>query len=284
MSWTNYHSHSQFCDGQGTLESYVKQAIKAKMPMYGFSGHSPVTFHSVWNMTPADLPVYLSETKRLKEIYRQSIKLFTGLEIDFIPGISTVSHFKTGLDYTIGGVHYLKQLPNGKHWEVDKSADYFAQGLNEIFGGNIQQLVRYYYQQVREMLATDPPDVLAHLDLVAKFNKGNRFFDENADWYRNEIVKTVEMLAQTDCIVEINTRSAFKGLRDDFHPSLWILRHCRNMNVPVTISADAHSPKEIDSLLGHAAQYAQAAGYGQIFVFDETGWHPVSFSEEGILL
>ena len=44
MLKTNYHSHSEFCDGKGKLEDYVKSAISKGFDVFGFSGHAPLPF------------------------------------------------------------------------------------------------------------------------------------------------------------------------------------------------------------------------------------------------
>ena len=37
MNLTNYHSHSNFCDGKAPLEDFVKSAIAAGFTAYGVS-------------------------------------------------------------------------------------------------------------------------------------------------------------------------------------------------------------------------------------------------------
>jgi len=80
MLKTNYHSHSEFCDGTGLLEEYVTSAIKKEFDIFGFSGHAPLPFKNDWTMSKKDLLPYLIEAKRLKENYKNDIELKIGLK------------------------------------------------------------------------------------------------------------------------------------------------------------------------------------------------------------
>ncbi|MEL6846638.1 MAG: PHP domain-containing protein, partial [Bacteroidota bacterium] len=87
MSWTNFHSHSHFCDGKGSPEEQVKSAIEKGMASFGFSSHCPVPFETSWAMKASALPEYLRETRRLQTSYADQIELYVGLEVDYIPSI-----------------------------------------------------------------------------------------------------------------------------------------------------------------------------------------------------
>ena len=86
MYWSNYHSHSTFCDGRSSMEDFVKYAIAKGLKKYGFSSHAPLPFSTFWNMNLDDLPEYQMEFYRLKEKYASKIELYIGLELDYING------------------------------------------------------------------------------------------------------------------------------------------------------------------------------------------------------
>ena len=45
MDWKrNYHTHTDFCDGQNTPEEMAEAAAKKGFPALGFSGHSYTDF------------------------------------------------------------------------------------------------------------------------------------------------------------------------------------------------------------------------------------------------
>ena len=63
MSWTNYHSHTNYCDGTNTPEDYIRKALELEMPTYGFSSHAPIPFFDCkWAMKMDDLEGYCGET------------------------------------------------------------------------------------------------------------------------------------------------------------------------------------------------------------------------------
>jgi histidinol-phosphatase (PHP family) len=276
MLWTNYHSHSDFSDGKGTPEEYVLSAIKYKMYAYGFSCHSPVPFNSGWNMKFEKLFSYISEIKRLKIKYENKLKIYLGLEIDYFKNLSGFHQYKkVGLDYSIGGIHFLGFFNDGTPWDFDSSIDWFEKGLNELFSGDIKNLVSFYYQQIEEMIANERTDIIAHLDLIKKYNEGNTYFDENAKWYRDIVFGLLEKIAKSGSILEVNTRGVLKKLNMEFYPSNFILKRCMELKIPVILSSDAHQSKDVMALLPEACKMLASIGYKEAFILDEKGWRAV---------
>ena len=245
---TNYHTHSQFCDGKGKMEEYVVSAIEKKMECLGFSGHAPVPIPSSWNMKLESIPLYLNEVSRLKSAYANKIELYCGLEFDYIDKqASLTAEELSSLDYFIGSIHYIGQFEDGKYFNYDESSTNFDRGLQEIFGGDIRKLVRYYYEQICKMIETHLPPLIGHIDLIKKFNTGSRYFNENEKWFIDAARPALELIKKNELIVEINTKGYARGTNHSLYPSPGILRDCHQMGIALTYSADAHSPEEVDS-------------------------------------
>ena len=273
MYWTNYHSHTHFSDGKGEPELYVESAIKNGLYAYGFSCHSPVPFDSGWNMKYEKLAAYINEIKLLKEKYKNEIKLFLGMEVDYIKNLSGIKQYENiGLDYTIGGVHFLGQFENGRFWDFDGGKPWFTKGLNELFDGDIKKLVTFYYQQIVDMAIEEKPDIIAHFDLIKKYNKGSYFFSENEDWYKKIALEALEKIAKTDSIIEINTRGILKKLNEEFYPSNFILKRCEELSIPICLSADTHHPDDVKAFLPEAMELLKSIGFKEVRYFDENGW------------
>ena len=66
---TNYHTHTNFCDGKSSPEEMVRAAIEKKFDILGFSSHSMFPFSSDWHVSFRDHPAYAKEIARLKEKY-----------------------------------------------------------------------------------------------------------------------------------------------------------------------------------------------------------------------
>jgi len=144
------------------------------------------------------------------------------------------------LDYIIGSVH-LVNSGNGL-WFIDgQESDVYDEGLNSFFGGNIRVAVTSYYQQIMTMVIMEKPEIVGHLDKVKMYNR-DRYFSEDEPWYRDLVAKTLKTIQSTGCIVEVNTRGLYKNRSETLFPGKDILQKLYDMNIPVTVSSDAHKP------------------------------------------
>ena len=286
-SWINYHSHTKYCDGSSAPEEYVKEAIRLKHPAYGFSSHAPVPFETDWNIPEDQLAHYMNDIQHLKDKYTNRIRIFQGLEIDYIPGVSGRSkHILTdiNLDYFIGSIHFVDQLADGDFWNIDTSAELFARGLKEIFGNDIRRAAKRFWEVTREMIRVDKPDIIGHLDKIKMFNTADLYFSEKESWYRDEVEATLHLIKQSGSIVEINTRGYYRYGQPDLYPGEWIIRRLAEEEIPVMINSDAHKPHEIESGMAYAADILLSAGIEKVNCLLDQNWEPKSISRDGIVI
>ena len=275
MNWTNYHMHSHYCDGEGELESFVKKAIERNMYAIGFSGHAPVPFNSDWHIQLDHLDTYISEIEFLKEKYKE-IEIFSGLEVDYIPGqIGPNSYADRNLDFIIGSVHYAGQFRNQENCCIDGTKEEFERALKLVYNNDIEKLVSRYYENVVEMLNNDPPDIIGHLDVIKKLNSNNRYFSEEESWYQDIVSDVIQAISATESILEVNTRGYYKSFTKEFYPGKRILEKCSEANIPVTISSDAHHPNEIVQNFEDAVSVLLNIGYTHLYIFDKGMWFKV---------
>ena len=285
MSWTNFHSHSHFCDGTDALNTYLQQAIQQKFAAWGFSSHAPVPFPCKWTMEEEQLPQYLNEIHQLKRTFSDQIRIFAGLEVDYVPGITgpgRILSMAPELDYTIGSVHFVDHLPDGRPWEIDGRHEVFLEGLNAIFGGNIRLAIQRYYELIRQMVEEDQPDVVGHLDKIIIQNEAGQLFSGVEPWYREAVMHTLETIRDAGIIIEVNTRGIYKGLVKNPYPHQWILEEIHAMNIPITLNSDAHHPREIAGAFPETAQLLREIGFGQLQVLLEDEWEPRPFDRWGV--
>jgi len=265
----NFHTHSHFDDGKEPLEDYVQAAIEAGMQAYGFSGHSPLPFDNHWSLPKDALPEYLAEAKRLREKYKHLIHIYVGLEIDYVPGYS--ENFRQlmdecGLDYSIGSVH-LVMKPGSKDpsdtWFIDGPREGYIQGINTIYGGDAKRAVQAYYAQQAEMVETQRPAIIGHLDKVNMHNKGE-LFDAASGWYRQSVDHLLDAISGSGTIVELNTRGVYSGKTDDFFPNNEILKKCLDRDIPVMVNTDAHHPTQVDRLFDEGTKLLKDIGFKKI--------------------
>jgi len=279
MKYINLHTHGKYSDGQGELIEFVESAINKNMAGIGFSSHTPIPYDNNWSMKLKDINEYRADVNNLKKLYKNKIKVYLGLELDYIESIDIKKYInfdKLNLDYYIAAVHYIYSATLKKHETVDDNGKDFENVLINGFNNNIIELYTKYYETYREMIKEYKPSLLAHLDVVKKNNVNNKYFNENDKEYINQVILTLDEIKKHDCIVEINTGGLQRGYTSDTYPSLWILKECQKRNIKITISADAHVKENVNYMFDFAIANAKKAGYKHIYTFNGTLFKPQS--------
>lgn len=274
MIKSTLHSHSRFDDGSGELEDYVISAVSKGFKVFGFSAHAPLTFEYDGNMKPGSFDEYVRTTGLLKEKYKETIEIYSGLETDYYPGCIDW-RVKNGIDYTIGAVHFLRDDKTGAYMAMDGSLEEFEDALKNGFDNDIRSLVKAYYSQVREMLMKMPPNIIAHLDVLRKNNNKGDYFSEEDDYYREEVLKTLEIISLSNTIVEVNTGGIARGYMTEPYPSKWILKVCLDMDIPVMVNSDSHHPDSIDFFFEEACSMLKNIGYRHQRILVGNEWRDV---------
>jgi histidinol-phosphatase (PHP family) len=273
--WTNYHCHTNYCDGKKPVADVVAEAENRQMLAIGISSHAPLPFESSWCMKKEAFKDYLRDIHQQR--LSRKIQVYSGLEVDFIPGEISPNDFKDKLDYTVGSVHFVEQ-----HWEIDNTSQVFENGLQNIFRGDIKAAITRYFELTREMIATVPPNIVGHMDKIKMHNRDDKYFSESDPWYREQIIATLEAIAKHEVIVEVNTRGIYQKKTDTTYPSPWVLKEIFERGIPITLSSDAHHP---DDLVNHFPETAKALaeiGFKKIRILLDGRWVDVSFTENGI--
>ncbi len=279
--WTNFHTHSSFCDGKASLQEMFDSAQDLGLLSLGFSSHAPLPFFRPWAMKAEDMDNYLKEISEITESSKR-MEVYAGLEVDFIPGRIGPSYYSLQLDYTIGSVHFVDTFPDGEPWEIDNTHAVFMRGVDEIFKGDVKAGVCRYFEVTREMLELDCPTILGHLDKIKMHNRDGELFDEGASWYTSQIDLLIEAILRSGVIVEVNTRGKYQNKTTTTYPGLDILTKLASKNIPVTINSDAHHPKDLVNGFVEAVGDLRRAGFKEIMILHEGKWQPTRFNERGI--
>jgi histidinol-phosphatase (PHP family) len=279
--WANFHTHSHYCDGVGELREYAEKAIAEKIVSLGFSSHAPVPFPCAWCMNAEVQSAYLNNITSLKAEFPQ-LQLYKGMEVDFIPGVVSPKDFRPLLDYTIGSIHFVERFANGVPWEIDGTLQTFVKGLKAIFNNNVRDAITRYFELTRQMIGECLPEVVGHMDKIKIHNTTGKIFEESDPWYRYEVMKTLDMIAQAKIIVEVNTRGLYQKKSPTTYPSPWILEKILQRNIPVTISSDAHHPKDLINQFTQTTAQLLAIGFRKISILKDGIWQPVPLTPHGI--
>lgn len=280
--WANFHTHSNYCDGKGELMDYVGQAKELGLISLGFSSHAPVPFPTNWTMKADQFANYISSIEKLKQS-TNGPELYKGLEVDFIPGITSPNLFKDKLDYTIGSIHFVEKHLDGSRWEIDGTHASFLDGLSKIFKNNIKDAIVRYFELTREMISSACPTIVGHVDKIKIQNKEDKFFHESDAWYHDEVVRTIDLIYASGAIVEVNTRGVYQKKSSTTYPSPWILEIIHQKNIPVTISSDAHHKDDIVNQFSETAALLKEIGIKTITVLSEGIWKAFPYNEHGII-
>jgi histidinol-phosphatase (PHP family) len=275
----NLHQHSLFSDGKSELEDYVKSALELGMSAIGFSEHSPLPFDNNFSLKAERIDEYIRQTDFLKEKYKDKLKIYRALEMDYIPGISTDFDYwrnQCNVDYLIGSIHLVKADDIEKLWFTD-GPDYtiYDQGIQDFFGGDVKKAVRQFYHQTNAMIKTQQFEIIGHFDKIKMHNR-DRFFSDKDKWYRELIDETIDLIKQKCLIVEINTRGIYKKRSEYLFPDGYALQKIKELNIPIIISSDAHHPDELTMLFSETINKLTTFGFKEVMCFSRGNWVSVN--------
>jgi histidinol-phosphatase (PHP family) len=275
MQLSNYHSHTSLSDGHCLMEDIVSEAIKQNLVSMGFSEHSPVPFHSDWNMKAYDLTNYLNKAKELKTKYASQLEIYCGLELDYFEPynkqIIELSQVEK-LDYTIGSVHYMGFFADGEAFNIDNVLEKYEQGIVELFNNDPILLYQKYYEAVIKMIQQMQPTIIGHVDKIKMFNTNNRFFNESSEGYKKAWKQALIAAKEKGCIVELNTRGMYKFSAELSYPSSELLHAMRRMEIPVTVNSDCHKAEEVVKGFDLAFDLLKDAGYTEYMQLRNGKW------------
>ncbi|MGM9853806.1 MAG: histidinol-phosphatase [Muribaculaceae bacterium] len=244
----NLHSHTQFCDGRGTMGQFARAAVAAGIRHYGFSPHSPVPFDTPCNMKASDVPAYMAEVERIRAKY-PSVQFYAGMEIDYLgPDWGPASPYlrSIGLDYCIGSVHFLPAKSDPKRFvDVDGRPERFVQYMHEYFDDDIEYVVEEFYRRSSAMVRAGGFDILGHLDKIGANASHYLPGIERRRWYRDCLDALVDDVIAGGVCVEINTKSLRQTGR--IFPAESVVARLYRARVPLAVNSDTHYPDLIDA-------------------------------------
>lgn len=230
----DFHVHTTYCDGADSPRKMVLAAIDRGLSAIGFSAHSYTYFDETYCIKQAEIPNYKEEIAALRAEFADTIRILCGVEQDVYSAESTA-----GYDYSIGSVHYVQK--DGVFYPVDHSAGCFEAACREAFGGDYYAFAESYFAAAATVADRVKPDIIGHFDLISKFNRGGRYFDETHPRYVKAWKAALDALLPAGIPFEVNTGAITRGYRDVPYPSREQLLYIRDHGGRVLLSGDAHS-------------------------------------------
>lgn len=286
MQILGYHNHNFFCDGKESIEKYIQEAINQNVNSIGVSSHAPFFFFNKWSVDSQNLNNYSDKIDKLAKKYSSQIDVYKSLEIDYLPGkIAQFKYFKDllNLDYTIGSIHYVQHPDTNNFLFIDGPRENFDATLKSDFDNDLPFLIKNYFRQTKNMIRTQKPDIVGHIDKIA-MNGGERIRKDNnfENWYKNEVIETLNMAAQEGIIIEINLRGLIKGKYHTTFIDEYFLPVCRELGINMIISTDAHHPSEVNMYYFNALRILKKHNIEYLMKFNSGIWEPYSIKDYAI--
>jgi histidinol-phosphatase (PHP family) len=261
MLHSNCHTHTVFCDGKNTPEEMVLAAMEQGFTCLGFSFHAPMTPDAVWTIRPEMIPAYTAEIRRLQQTYADKIEILHGIELDRDScGVDLADY-----DYVIAAVH---QLTKGDlHYDVDSTADDLRDCCRLLYGGDWLRLAADYYDRLAQFVIRVRPTIVAHFDLIEKFNEDGALFDTNNPAYQALACKAADAIldACPDVLFEVNTGAMYRCGKKQPYPAAFLLRRLHKRGARVIVTADAHTTDALCFAFDKALDAIGNAGFDTVY-------------------
>ncbi|MEI0530316.1 histidinol-phosphatase [Brachyspira pilosicoli] len=271
---SNLHTHTTYCDGKNTIEENILCAIEKNFISLGFSGHSYLPFDNA-AMSKENTIKYLEDIKKFKNIYKDKIQIYSGIEADYYSNLNKKTDREMMLDYRIGSVHFIKDDDNN-YFSIDASKQHFENTLKHF--GNIKEIILRYYNNVINMINNQNPDIIGHLDLIRKYNFNKEYFTEKEDWYIEKLNEVLEVIKKSNSIVEINTRKMNKDNLNAHYPNSDTIKKLLKLDIPIIINTDSHSANGIDYFYYEMIEKLKSLGYSKIKMLIDNSFKDISLN------
>ena len=269
MYLQNLHTHTCYCDGADTPEEIIIAAMNKGFDSIGFSGHS-FMIHSPMFLRMGDkTEAYKKEVLRLREKYKDQIKIYLGLEVEMLSDADMV-----GYDYLIGSVHYLKI--GDEYVGFDRGEEAVEKLINTYFDGNGMKYAKAYYEALAQLPKYGDFDIIGHFDIITKHSDNRMFFDTSSKEYLDAAIESAEALAGEIPFFELNTGAIARGYRKNPYPSTALIKELKRIGFGVVITSDCHDKTMLDCKFDEAAELLRECGYKEKYVLTDCGFTAVS--------
>ncbi len=215
----DYHTHTTYSHGKGSIEDNVKKAINKGLKTIAITDHG--SKHFIFGVSEKNLLKQKEEINTILQKY-PDFQLLFGVE-------SNITGIDGGYDITTGFENNFDIILCGFHKPVwaDKFTDYF-----DIFYNSYSKLI---YNPTKEQIAKNtkayvnlikskPIDIISHINYHLKVNI-------------KEVAK-----AASDYGVTIEVSSRHSDCTEEDYEALF------SSNVMLTLNSDAHKPEDIGNI------------------------------------
>ncbi|WP_375724601.1 histidinol-phosphatase [Arcobacter sp. KX21116] len=246
------HNHTTLCNhATGTMEEYVLRAIELGIDEFGFSEHAPMNFDEKYRLDISQKDFYENEVKKLQEKYKNKIKILLAYEVDFMQNIKMLDEILNAkVDYLIGSVHFLDG------WGFDN-----PEFIGKYENSDIDKIWQDYFDTVEALAKSKHFDIIGHIDLIKIFKylpkKDVKIIAKNA----------LKEIKKSEMVIEVNAAGLRKPIKE-IYPSKDILELVYELDIPITLSSDAHSLEQVGFKYEEVINYVKSFGFTKVATFE----------------
>ena len=269
MIKSNFHTHTTFCDGTGTVDEMARAAIRIGFTALGFSGHATSSVSASCCMK--DMAAYRSAVADAKAKYQGALDIYCGVELELLEPCDPEP-----FDYTIGSLHHVLGR-DGAVYAVDFTPEATRGGIMDGFAGDGLAYAVAYFDLAARLCSKGGckiADIFGHFDLPRKYNAGGALFDDTCKRYRAAALLALEQVSACGMLLEVNTGIVAKGLSDEPYPARFILERARELGMRIIVGSDAHAPGQLDAHFAETAELLAALGFKETWEFTPSGFAP----------
>lgn len=277
MMLADDHVHTAFSDdGKAEMEQQILQAIDLGLSEICFTEHVDYGVKKDWSegniewrgadgnnepLANADYPAYFAKIAEMREKYQDQIAIHAGLEFGVqthtIPKFEALlKTWKDSMDMALLSIHEI----NDQEFWTQK----FQEGRTQV------EYNRAYYEEMKKVMESfDGYSVLAHLDLIVRYDLAGVL---PFKCVQDLVVEILKLAIRNGKGIELNTSSWRYGLKDT-QPSRDILLMYRELGGKIiTIGSDAHSTSQLAAHMEEAHEILKSFGYSEFCTFEH--WQP----------
>jgi len=261
MYLADSHAHTSFSfDGENTPEEMCLACIKAGISEVAFTDHYEILPVFIDERAVFDVGARLPEMKRLKEKYKDKLKVLSGIELGE-PSENTEEAAdiikKGNFDFVLASVHSLSGV-----------GDFYFLDYGKIPDKYIDKLFSEFLAKNTENIKIKGVNSIAHLDYMHRYVEASgRSVHHNL--FRDEMTGLFKSAISNGVAIEYNFSSIVRGMRESAFTEEYLKLYRECGGEMITVGTDAHNTSQAGKLIKEAYLRLSQLGFGFVTVFRE---------------
>ena len=148
-------------------------------------------------------------------------------------------------------------------------SDEMKENIDKYYGGDVYAYCEDYYSLLCDVVNKTKCNIVAHFDLITKFNEKMPLIDEEHPRYKSAVNKAISALKDSGAYFEVNVGAITRGYRTKAYPSEYIMEQLMSNGKPFVLSSDTHCTFTLDMHLDAYARVFDKLGIKYITSLDE---------------